>query len=145
MPQAIAVDDGLDRLLSRALNNPDTQFQPWTLGLFVNDLVPTRDTVLNDLEEANWAGYSRRSLDPNQWQAITVVDHVAKAVWGTAPLAWTNNSGADVTNYGYWIYSLSYSELMFVQRFDDVDIRAVPSGGQIKIQPVIWAQSIFAG
>lgn len=141
MPNGICPDDGLSRTLFRILVNPDTELVPWSALLFTNDYTPDESTVLADLTEPTFAGYSRRSVDPATWTAPALVGHYAKSSWGSVPLEWTNGGAVDVTVYGYALYDSLFSRLVLVERFDPDDIRAVAPGDTIKVLPVFSHRS----
>lgn len=131
----ICPDEGLERRLLRLLVNADTEFQPWSALLFVNDFTPDESTTLADLEEPTWLAYSRRSLQADQWQLLGVTANEANAQWGESPIQWDNDSGPDETVYGYAIYDSLLSQLVLVQRFDPSDIREIETGHGIGVLP----------
>lgn len=131
----ICPDEGLERRLLRLLVNADTEFQPWSCLLFVNDFTPDVTTTLADLDEPTWLSYARKSLQADQWVMLGVTDSEANAQYGEEPLYWENDSGPDETVYGYAIYDSMLSQLVLVQRFDPDDIREIETGQQIGVLP----------
>jgi len=131
----IVPNQGLTRALYRILVNEDTLMTPWQMLLFVNDVTPDEDTVLADLVEPGWLGYSRRTLLAGGWTTPVVAGVYAKSTYGVDPIVFTNTTLPAVTNYGWAIYDPLLSELRLVQRFDPGDIREITVGGAVKVLP----------
>lgn len=135
MPEGIIPDEGLARGLEWTLVNGDTQTIAWELLLFVNDITPDADTVLADLVEPSWPGYSRFPIAPQGWELAAVVEHVALATWGTDPVQFVNSVGPTETVYGCGYVDPAFGVLRFVQRFDAGDIRPIAAGESVQIVP----------
>lgn len=135
MPDGLIPDEGLARGLSWTLDNADTQLSAWELLLFVNDFTPDEGVTLADLVEPSWPEYARAALVPAQWSAPVVADHVAESVWGSAPVEFTNGTGATETVYGCAYYDPLLNVLRYAQRFDDGDIRPIAAGDGVSVIP----------
>lgn len=135
MPDGVVPDEGLARGLEWTLVNGDTQINAWQLMLFTNDITPTRLTVLDDLVEPSWPGYSRFPLAPQGWELAAVVEGVAVATWGTDPVQFVNSVGPTETVYGCGYVDPLFGVLRYVMRFDPGDIRAVAAGESVQIVP----------
>lgn len=81
--------------------------------LFENDLTPDADTVLADLDEPTWTGYSRLALSGWSDPALTADDH-AVTVAGTVTWTKTDSGSADV--YGYAVID-SDDKILGIERF----------------------------
>lgn len=71
---------------------------PLKVLLFTNAVTPDRNTVIGDLTEATWSGYSRQTLPA--LGASTYVSPDAITVAGS-DVQFTNSTAGDVTLYGY--------------------------------------------
>jgi hypothetical protein len=136
MPSAVLPDEGLADQLAYVLSAPIVGVLPWTLILWVNDLVPDHSTVLGDLVEATWPGYHRYVLDRSEWTVPVVSQGCVASTWGTVPLSWTVGVVAAPTiNYGAAYVDLGSGVLRWVQRFDNADLNPLVSGSQWRLLP----------
>ncbi len=144
MPNGIVPDEGLADQLDDILSNDATLFAPWALILWTNDYVPTAATVVADLTEATFTGYSRRSLLAAGWSSPTIAGHAALSTHGTGPQVYTNGDGGPVTVFGTAYLDVIAGKLRKVQRFDPADIVAVDPGGTIAVTPEFSYRSQLA-
>lgn len=135
MPAAILPDEGIGDQLSYILNAPIAGVLPWTFILWVNDLDPSAATVLADLEEATWDGYSRQTLTRGGWTTPDVNNGCASSTYGTDPIVFVPTGPAVQTNYGAAYIDQSSGVIRWVQRFEDADIVPVIVGQAYKILP----------
>jgi hypothetical protein len=135
VPDGLLPDEGIGAQCEYILKRSIAGVLPWQLIYFVNDIVPTSATVLDDLEEASWGGYTRLTLDRDQWQTPTVHSGCAHSTWGTDAQVWFVTGGPTQTNYGYAYIDFTAGVIRFIQRFDDADIEAVTVGGKVSILP----------
>jgi len=137
VPAIVAPNEGLSRLLLYIVQAEELTLFPWQALLFTNDITPTQATVLADLTEVTWTGYTRLTLDPTGWTAPAIDSGQAVSEWGLLPNIWTNGGGPTETVYGYAIVDTLAGVIRFVQRFDSGDIRAVPPGESVAVLPRI--------
>ena len=135
MPAGLIPDEGIGDVLEYILSRSVAGVLPWTLIFFVNDIVPDADTVLADLDEATWSGYTRLTLDRPTWTTPNVLSGCAHSTWGTVPQVWFVTGGPVETIYGYAYVDFTMGVLRFVQRLDDADIAPVEIGGKVSILP----------
>jgi hypothetical protein len=81
--------------------------------LWQNDFYPSRATVLSDLEEPTWSGYSRQSL--SGW-STPQIDDSGQAVTTSQPVYWTMRDAGQADLYG-WAVTDPGGELLIVTRF----------------------------
>lgn len=144
MANGIVPDEGLAQELNDLLVNAGTSFAAWQVMLWVNDFVPDFDTVLADLVEATFPGYSRRALTAVNWSAPTITAHLATSQNGATAQSWTVGGGSDVTVFGHAYVDTIAGVLRLVQRWDDADIAPVSPGGTIELQPRFTLRSQLA-
>lgn len=135
MPDGILPKEGIAEQLECILSKPVSGVAPWTLILFVNDLVPTALTVYADLVEATWSGYTRYVLDRDQWTEPEVSYGCAVSTWGEEPVQWYVTGGPSETNYGYALIDATQDVIRFIQRFEPEDIAPVMAGGRVTLLP----------
>src|SRR6185369_1853146 len=87
--------------------------------LYKNDLTPDKDTVLGDLVEADFSGYSSVTVTAWNYGSISLDAEDRAFTTGTPDAVFTHSGGAtDNDIYGYYVLGNS-GELMWVQRYDD--------------------------
>lgn len=135
MPAGILPDQGIGDQLAYILSAPIAGVLPWTLILWVNDVVPDAATVLADLEEASWNGYSRQTLTRGGWTVPEVNAGCASSTYGTDPIVFLPTGPTVQTNYGAAYIDQSTGVIRWVERFEDADIVPVVVGQAYKILP----------
>jgi hypothetical protein len=136
MPDGLIPDEGLDNSLLRILDPAGRGGSAtWRLIFFVNDITPDADTVLADLDEATWGGYSFVTLMPGLWVTPIVSDGCATSNYGTDALQWNVLNSMSQTNYGYALVDPGAGVIRFIQRFDDADIQPLVTGGTVLLLP----------
>jgi|ERR1700761_331989 len=136
MPGGILPDEGIADQLSYILSSTISGVLPWQLILFTNDLTPDSDTVLADLEEAEWPGYMRKTLTRSDWTTPEVNAGCASSTYGTYPIVWyVGEITTPVTNYGAAFIDQTVGVIRWVQRFDDEDLFEITTGGQYSYLP----------
>lgn len=115
----VAPNEGLADMLDFILSADIEGVLPWQLMLWTNDdLEPAQDTVFDDLDEAQFYGYSRWSLDRSEWLAAVIEDDAAVSTYTEEPLTWTPN-GSGATIYGYALVTPIDSVIRFIEAFDE--------------------------
>lgn len=90
------VDGGASALLNAQLSLLDS----FLWGLFTSNTTITESTVLTDLTEAAWTGYSRQSA--TGWGSITLMPPRQVAVPSSNP-TFSNTSGSAQSFYGWFV------------------------------------------
>lgn len=142
MAEGVWVNDGLKQRLKDVLNNPITQLQEWSFLLFVNNITPNRSTLLTDLVEPTWSGYARRGLTASVWTTPVQDGDFVVSTWGVDGFTYTNTDASPTTVYGWAIWDSGLGQLVFAQRFDDVDIRPIGTGEPITVLPRVSLASL---
>lgn len=135
MPAGLLPNEGIADQLEYLLKRSISGVLPWTLVLWINDIVPDADTVYDDLEDATFVGYSAVTMDRDQWTTPTVEDGCAHSTWKDVATVWFVNGGPTQTIYGYAYVDESEEVIRFIQRLDDADIQPVTVGGKVSILP----------
>lgn len=135
MADGVLPNEGIGALLEYQLSAPIPGVLPWELWFWVNDIVPDYTTVLADLIEASWGGYSRATLDRSGWSVPTVSAGCARSQWAADPLSWTVTSGPLETIYGYALVDRAVGVIRGIQRLADDDIQALVIGATVSIVP----------
>lgn len=135
MPSGIVPNEGLADQTLECLGALAPGALPWQLLLWTNDIVPDFDTVLADLVEATFDGYTRINLDRAEWQNPVVAAGIATSDWGVTASVWYVTGGPVETIYGVAYVDPSTGKLRFVQRFDPADIEPIVIGGRVNILP----------
>jgi hypothetical protein len=85
------------------------------IGLYVNNFTPVWEMVLSDLTECTAPGYARFTFLPTSWVQN---DPGSSPITNTYPpvlFSFTGTSGQ--TLYGYLVYDLNNSCLLYAERF----------------------------
>lgn len=106
--------------------------QGLTFGIFTNNHTVTRDTVLADLTEAAWTGYSAVVLDDTNFTISGVAAHNGYIL--SAVLSFLNGSGSDKSSYGYFITDNARTKLLAAANFDSPPI-VKPTGDSFTVLP----------
>lgn len=107
----------------------------WELGLFVNDLDPDQDTVLADIEEPTWPGYTRFTLARSDWTDPVIDSDHAVSTWKTEPQIWLNDGSDSPTIFGAFMVDPTAGVLRLLQRFDPGDVRVLDPLGVVTYLP----------
>lgn len=123
-----ALKDQLDALIAE-----DGLLDGATVHLFTNNVVPAVDTVVGDLEEAAFTGYSASTAVV--WGAVYNIPN-GKAVQGdrkqfTASAA----PGSEVTVYGYYLMSGAGSPTYLGAELFDTPVVIAASGDAVGVVP----------
>lgn len=122
----------LDKMLKDALSVDED----YTLKLYKVTLTPDQDSVAGDFTEADFTGYTAKTLTRAGWDAATTISNKASASYGTAQ-TWTASSSQTV--YGAYVIGATSGTLLWAEEFSS----AVPltSGDTITYTPVITLNS----
>jgi hypothetical protein len=135
MPAGLLPSEGIGDQLEYILKRSISGVLPWTLIFWTNDIEVDCDTVLDDLVEATFGGYTRLTLDRNEWITPVVDGCCATSTWKTVAQVWNVTSGPTETIYGYAYVDFTAGVIRFIQRFDEEDIAPIVVGGKVTILP----------
>lgn len=135
MPAGLLPQEGIGDQLEYILRANISGVAPWQMIFFKNNVIPDENTVLADLEEADFGGYMRLTMTRATWTSPTLSGHCATSTWGSDAVVWSVTGGPPQTLYGYAYIDFTSGVIRFVQRFDDADISPIVVGGQITLLP----------
>jgi hypothetical protein len=128
-------DEGLWTLITRYAS-PELHYR-----LFVNNLLPTLDTVLADLVEATFTGYAMVVVFPGSFAAGSILSHQASLI---APaIGFPNNDATPQSAYGYYITDETDTVLLGVALFDGAPLTKNPGDGFVVV-PILGDFSKYA-
>ncbi len=104
------------------------------LKLFQNNYTPVDSSVSGNFTEANFTGYSAKTLTPGTWTTPTIVSGSAKTVYGSTPLTWTCGVTTN-TIYGYYVVSAATGHVLWAERF--AVSRGLTAGDELDVTPVM--------
>lgn len=101
-----------------------------TLKLFKNDYVPTKNSTLNDLVEADFGGYNGITLYDYNW-TVDTLSGITSANYPDQTFMIEEIS----VIYGYYVTAEIDSDeyLFWVERFSDGPYELPPAGGSVTI------------
>ena len=99
-----------------------------TLKLFQNDYTPVDGSDTSNFTEADFAGYSAKTLVASSWGAATTVSGSAVMTYGTQ--TWTPT--ASQTIYGYYVVDSS-DDVQWAEKFDSE--KALSNGDTFNVVP----------
>ncbi|WP_254510427.1 hypothetical protein [Anatilimnocola floriformis] len=85
------------------------------LKLFKNNVTPSATSTVATFTQADFTGYSAKSLARASWTAPSTVS--GKAYLSYADQTWTNG-GSSQTVYGYYVTTADDATLLWAERFD---------------------------
>lgn len=130
----VTPDEGKIELLDNTLRRALAVDQPLSVRLYANDYTPVAASVLGSFTEAAWLGYFRETINRATWGAPVIVGGKASSTYGTV-FEWTNNSGASVTVFGYYIVNPATAKVQWAERF--AVTRTIAAGAKLQLQPVV--------
>lgn len=110
---------------------------PYTMGLFTNNVAIVHDTVTGDLTEAGWGGYFQQNTAGWSAPALTGDFH-ARTV--AAQVSFANSSGSDQTYRGWFILNGAGD---LVAAFNYGADQTVADGGSVDLVPALSDQTEF--
>lgn len=132
---ALRIPNSAEALLLEYVVNK-TAPQDLVLRLFQNDFFPTDTTVLGDITQATFTGYSPVTLTGSNWVSTpgdpSNVAYSQQSFTSTASLQ-------NQTIYGYYLTRLSGGELVVVERFA-TSYTIQNNGDTVKVTPIITGQ-----
>jgi len=104
-------------LLDKMLKDGLSVDEDYTLKLYQNDYTPLAASVIGDFTEADFTGYTSKTLTRSGWNASAIVGGKAEAEYGTTQ-TWTCGATGN-TVYGYTVQGATSGALLWAERFDD--------------------------
>ena len=130
----IVTNDSKVLMLEIVLNKRTTDGSPPSssgdrrLKLFVNNLVPSLTTQIEDITECSSMGYEAKTLFGSSW-SVETVDGTTSASYGEQ----TFDIEEEVLIYGYYVTSYDGTQLLWVERFSGAPYTLPVGGGSIGI------------
>lgn len=115
----VITDYGLRQILWYFAHRQDLAIDYWQLGLFTNDVNPTRESVVADFVEPVWSGYERVQLTRADWTYPGIVDGVASCYWGDSLTEFVPGSSGPFPVLGYFVTDRPGTGLLWAERFAD--------------------------
>jgi len=116
-------------LMLEIIMNKSTSSGDRRLKLFVNNIVPTQNTTLEDLTECTSTGYVSRILSGSGW-AVETVDGITSATHEEQVF----EIEEELLIYGYYVTNDTGTELLWVERFTGAPYSLPTGGGSIGIE-----------
>lgn len=130
---SLVIPNAAEDIALKALLNHTAQNQNLTLKLFKNNVTPSETDTVAAYTEADFTGYSSKSLTGASWTVSS----------GTASYAeQTFTSSTDQTAqsiYGYFVVRATTGELMWAERFSAGPYSIQYNGDQLRVTPQITA------
>lgn len=138
---AVAPNEGRVVLVNNLLAGGS--LENWTLKLFKNDYTPLVTSVAADFTEADFTGYSAKTLTRSQtgstWGAAAIDTDVAEAEYLTDQ-SFTFTGATSQSVYGWYIVGASSAKVILAHRWTD-GARVAVGDGQIDINDITFQMS----
>lgn len=128
---SVYLADALMQLLAVA----DVMAPPWELLLWTADIEPDGSTVLADLGEVSWGGYTRRTVQRSDWGTPVVTGACAASTPANTPYSWVFGSGSAETVRGWALWEDVSSRLVLIVRLPEADELEVGPGQTYQLTP----------
>jgi len=126
----VLTQSGQILLLSYAFK--DAAPESLVLKLYKNDVTPTESSTAATFTEADFTGYSSRTLSRSTWGTPTTVDGQGVISYG-APLTWTCGTTTQNTIFGYFVVGATSGSLVYAERF--AQSRTLVDGDPVQLTP----------
>ena len=114
---------------------------PTTLKLFQNNYTPVAGSVIGDLTEATFSGYTAKTLTGLSVSGSLDSGNRAFATW--TAVSWTKSGATGNNVYGYYVISAA-GALLYLERFDGAPINMMTDGNVLGFTPVFTNKSQFS-
>ena len=125
-----------DKMLKAAL----AVDEGYTLKLYKNNYTPVASLVASDFTEADFTGYTSKSLTRALWNAATIVSGAAVSTYGSSPQTWTCGATGN-TIYGYYVVGATSGTLLWAELFASPIV--LTNGLTLGVTPTFSSQSEF--
>jgi|694.fasta_scaffold66360_4 hypothetical protein len=127
---AIVIPTISNRLFLELIFGKKTSSVTQKLKLFKNDFVPTKNSILDDLEEADFGGYHEIILSNSDW----TVDTLSGVTSASCPeQVFVIEELAVIYGYYVTVEIDSVEYLYWLERFSDGPYELPPAGGSVAI------------
>jgi len=116
-------------LMLEIIMNKSTSSGDRRLKLFINNVVPTQNTVLEDLTECTATGYISKVLSGSSWNVETV-DGITSASYDEQVF----DIEEEILIYGYYVTNNTGTQLLWLERFVGAPYSLPTGGGSIGIE-----------
>lgn len=134
----VVVNGGMVNVMTTLKN--DWNSATLKLGLFQNNVNPTRTSTLAGFTEADFAGYARLTLDD-----FAGPTNIGGNVWQLShPVQVWSSTGPTPANtiYGYLVADSSWTTLLWAEKFTS-PVAISASGSAVLVGPRVTGQSLF--
>jgi hypothetical protein len=128
----VLMNQGKPELLSLTLIQQAAANAYYAIFLFTNNYQPTANDTINNYTKPAWQGYQDINLLRSQWGAPAINQGKGQSFYGSPLPAWTIGQ-AQVTIYGYGVYSLITQNLLWAEAF--AQSRTLAQGDILTVQP----------
>jgi hypothetical protein len=129
-------DDGIKLELDRITGNTMASgLGNGQLRLFKSNTTVSKSTVLGDLTECDFPGYSAASLNQSNWAAATVSAHVASSEYSSNVEFTRSSTGSAQSVYGAYITNAGNTELWGCSTFSDGPYVLDTAGQKVLVKP----------
>jgi hypothetical protein len=129
---------GESEMLIRALKVDAGAADPWSIGLYVNDVHPLQTTTFAALVQATFPGYFRQNIDRALWAAPVLDGNRERSDYGGGFFEWVN-SGPDTDVWGYFLLNSTSLTLLGAERFPAAV--TIPATEKLRVQLRVYSRS----
>lgn len=127
------VTSGANRALEYLVNK--TAPESLTLRLYKNNVSISNATVVEDVTQADFTGYSAIALAGSDWASAS-----AGSISTSAAKEFTSSAGSQSSPvYGYYLTDASATRLYWIEAFSGGPYTIVNNGDKITVTPTITA------
>lgn len=109
-----------------------------TLKLFKNDYTPVAASTAGSFTEADFTGYSAKTLSRYTWGTASTVSGKASIAYDSSPQTWACGATGNIV-YGYYVVGTTSGTLIYAERF--TVSRVLTNGDTMNVQPVVTLDS----
>lgn len=124
----------LDKMLKDALSVDES----YTMKLFKNDVTPGDSDTAGTYTEADFSGYSAKTLTRSGWGAASTVGGVAQSVYTNQ--TWTKSGATSNTIFGYYVIGTTSTTLLWAERLSS-SVALALDGSSLTITPTFTLRS----
>jgi hypothetical protein len=138
---AVAPNEGRVVLVNNLLAGGT--LEAWSLRLFKNDYTPVVGSVLADFTQADFTGYSAKTLTRSQtgstWGAASIASNIAQSEYATDQ-SFTYTGATSQSVYGWYIVGATSGKVILAHRWTD-GARVAVGDGQINVNDITFQMS----
>ena len=138
---AVAPNEGRVVLVNNLLAGGT--LEAWSLRLFKNNYTPLVTSVLADFTEADFTGYSAKTLTRSQtgstWGAASITSDISQSEYGTDQ-SFTYTGATSQSVYGWYIVGATSGKVIIAHKWTD-GARVAVGDGQINVNDITFQMS----